>query len=245
MNVEHLYIGDTRNESGSCRRTVEVVVNRLKSVHDFSGNALLDVGCGEGVFTRILGHSYHEVHGIDLQENNLRLFRESVRNQSKYHIYNMSASHMEFHNDTFDTIISIEAFEHILDIQKAASECARVLKSGGNLIITVPNRFFPCENHGVKIGSWEFHGRVPLLPWFPYLHSKFALARVFSQSDLVNLFSKYGLTMMTTAYLWPTFEHGGNPLQPFLKPLFPMMRLLECSPIALFGTSIVVVFRKI
>jgi hypothetical protein len=45
-------------------------------------------------------------------------------------------------------------------------------------------------------------------------------------------------------YAWPTFEHGGNPLQWLIKPTFGLMRKLEQSPVRMFGTSVFVKYVK-
>jgi SAM-dependent methyltransferase len=44
----------------------------------------------------------------------------------------------QFADDSFDTIIAIDVFEHIADDAAAFGECRRVLKDGGCLIISVP-----------------------------------------------------------------------------------------------------------
>ena len=44
-----------------------------------------------------------------------------------------------FPDESFDAVFSIEAFEHIPDTEKAASECCRVLKKGGKIIIIDKN----------------------------------------------------------------------------------------------------------
>jgi SAM-dependent methyltransferase len=204
---------------------------------------MLDVGCGDGTFTMILGHGCSEVHGIDLQEPNLMRFREATKNDGKFFVCNMSASSMTYPNEHFDTIISIETLEHVQDLLGTASEICRVLKFGGELLITVPNRWFPCENHGMRIGNWQ-NGRVPFLTYLPWLHRRFALARVFTVRGLDALFVARGLKRVAVDYLWPTFEHQGNPFQAYLRPFFGLMRKLENSPLRMFGTSIVVRYLK-
>jgi hypothetical protein len=88
--------------------------------------------------------------------------------------------------------------------------------------------------------------RATLLTYLPPLHRKFARARVFKASDLDHLFHPLGLQRTATDYIWPTFEHGGNFLQPILKPLFGAMRKMENAPMPLkmFGTSLVSGFLK-
>lgn len=242
QHQQSLYVGAPR--SAACHRTLEVITAKLFGLSQFFGDSLLDVGCGDGAFTTLLGKRFSKVHGIDVQENHLARFREMVRNDKKFVVSNMSASEMTFENAYFDTIVTIETLEHIPDLPWAAIEIVRVLKPGGELLITVPNRWFPFENHGMRIGKWQGGGRIPLLPYFPPLHRRWSLARVFSVRDLDSLFVYNGLRRMAVDYAWPTFEHGGNRLQRYLKPLFGIMRKMECSPLRMFGSSVIAKYVK-
>ena len=241
QNPRNLFVGAPR--STACGRTLDVITGKLKRQGKFSGERLLDVGCGDGAFTMMLGENFREVYGIDVQEIYLEHFRESVSARSKYCVANMSASAMTFPNGYFDTIVTIETLEHVANLEDAALEICRVLRPGGELLITVPNRWFPFENHGMRLGKWSC-GRVPLLTYWPWLHRRLALARVFTVRDLDSLFVKGGLTRAAVDYAWPTFEHGGNPFQRYLKPLFGLMRTMEDSPFRMFGSSVVVKYSK-
>lgn len=241
---KELFIGAPRN--ASCRRTLKLITDKIKGMATLKGTRLLDVGCGEGSFTEILGRTFPEVYGIDVQPSHLDSFRARVQDQhgKKYAITNMDASAMDFPDCFFDTIVSIETLEHVPNLEGCAKEMARVIKPQGEMILTVPNRWFPFENHGAQIGKWRL-GRVPLLTYWPSLHAKYALARVFTLKDLVRLFGPLGFKIEKVDYAWPTFEHGGNPLQALLRPFFPLMRILEASPLKFFGTSIIAKFIKV
>ena len=239
---QKLYIGSSRD--ASLPKTVQVVTGKLSLLGRFSGERLLDVGCGSGAMTRELGTNFREVYGIDVQEPYLAQFREVVKNDKRFVISNMSASQMTFPADHFDTVVTIETLEHISELTKAADEICRVLMSGGELLITVPNRWFPFENHGIRLRSWTYAGRIPLLTYFPWLHRRWALAQVFTVRDLDSLFAVRGLKRVAVDYMWPTFEHGGNPFQHLLKPAFGLMRKMENSPFRMFGSSVVVRYLK-
>ena len=239
---QSLYIGAPRGAALS--RTVHVISAKLRRIGRLSGDRLLDVGCGDGTFTRELGAKFRQIHGIDVQDNYLEQFRAAVKGDSRFSISNMSASDMEFPNDYFDTVITIETLEHIPNLSAAAAEIFRVLRPGGELLITVPNRWFPFENHGAQFGRWQWGGRVPLLTYWPWLHRRTALARVFKIRDLDSLFTTRGLRQTAVTYAWPTFEHGGNPFQPLLRPLFGLMRKAEESPLRMFGSSVIVQYMK-
>ena len=205
---------------------------------------MLDVGCGDGTLTRFLGKGFREVCGIDVQPHYLARFRDAVRGDDRYQVDQMSASAMQFPDAHFDTIISIETLEHVPELTAAAAEIVRVLRPGGELLITVPNRWFPFETHGIRIGSWQKEGRIPLLTYLPWLHRRWAIARVFTVRDLDSLFVSNGLTRTAVDYAWPTFEHGGNRLQKVLRPLFGFMRTLESSPVRMLGTSVITRYVK-
>jgi SAM-dependent methyltransferase len=227
------------------KKTISVFQTKIRNISNLTGDKLLDVGCGDGSFTIPLADNFKKVVAIDVQQNFLDSFKAKVLGTDKFEILNMSAEKMDFENNTFDAIITIETIEHIPDLQKAASEFYRVLKPGGELIITCPNRLFPFENHGMRIGKREFHTRIPLLTYFPFLHSKYSLARVFTVSSLHKLFVPIGFKKEKIDFIWPTFEHGGNIFTPVLRPLFKVMRLMERSFVRPFGTSILIKYKKV
>ena len=238
-----IFIGAARN--AKLVRTVDVVVRKLAALSEWKGERLLDVGCGCGIFTIKLGQGFSEVWGIDVQERYLAEFQANALEQPKFHITKMSASAMSFEDAYFDSIVTIETLEHVADLPATASELARVLKPGGELVITVPNRWFPCENHGMRVGKLEL-SRAPFLTYFPSLHRRWANARVFRVKDIDNLLVPVGFRRVATDYAWPTFEHGGNSFQPLLKPFFNIMRIMEKSPmwLRMFGTSAIVKYTK-
>lgn len=243
-NIETSNIGPAQpfvgcSRDASCRKTLAVFRDKLKAMSPLTGQRVLDVGCGEGSFTMAMTTDFAEVFAIDVQEPGLARFRERIGGDPKYHIQAMSASAMTFADQFFDAIVSIETLEHIPDLAGAVAEFARVLRPGGECLITVPNRWFPFENHGMKIGGREFARRIPLLPYVPLLHDRLSLARVFTVRTLDRLFLANGFSRVALDYLWPTFEHGGNALQPMLKPLFGLMRKMETTPLRWLGTSIV------
>jgi SAM-dependent methyltransferase len=164
-----------------------------------------------------------------VQESNINAFRSNLASESKYKPLLRSATDMPFPDAHFESIISIETFEHIDDPQKAASECWRVLKPFGEILITVPNRWFPCVNHGGVIFGKRF-GRLPLITYFPAIHDAVSDARVFTVKELNRIFGSVGFQRTAVGWLWPTFEHNGNPIQRYIKGLFPLMRRLGARP---------------
>ncbi len=101
---------------------------------------VLDVCCGMGGPARYLAHNYRcRVTGIDLAESRIdgakKLTAMTGLNQ---HITFEAANalDMPFEGNTFDVLISQEAFCHIPDKDRLVAECRRVLKPGGRMAFT-------------------------------------------------------------------------------------------------------------
>ena len=234
-----LSLGAARSDAQ--RKTTEVVLQGLQRVADLHGGRLLDVGCGNGLFTAHIGERFKEVVGIDIQASNVDAFLEREL-PNKYSVFQMSSANIEFPDGYFDAVMSIETLEHVGEL-KAFGPIDHQCTDGGQLVITVPNRWFPFETHGGVIFGKRF-GRLPLITYIPFLHARFAEARVFTVAALDRLFCSRGFKRERVSYLWPTFEHGGNTFQRYLRWSFPFMRVMERSPLEFFGTSIVVSYRK-
>lgn len=228
---------------------MSVFIAGIRRIAHLSGGRLLDIGCGEGSLTIPLGEDFEEVHGIDVQAANIDGFFARLEGDqiSKYLPHLSSADRLAFPNGYFDAIISIETLEHVDNLAAVTEECVRVLHPGGQLVLTVPNRWFPIEGHGGRLFGIQF-SRLPLVTWFPWLHSRVANARVFTVRALDGLFVPLGMKRVALGYLWPTFEHGGGGmlrlLQKTARPLFGLMRVMEASPLRFFGSSIVARYEK-
>jgi ubiquinone/menaquinone biosynthesis C-methylase UbiE len=161
----------------------------------------------------------------------------------------MSAAQMEFSGEFFSFITSFEVFEHIDDLDAAVREIVRVCRKGGVIAISVPQVWFPIENHGCRIGNRTFEGKVPLLPYIRPLHRKYALARVFSSNEMDDLFLSKGLELLATAYASPQFERASADADSWERRFVFLRSILnrcENIPIlrVLTGVSMLKAYRK-
>jgi len=95
------------------------------------GEALIDIGCGRGVFTEKLTERFNKVAGIDIVKDEI-FTGISHNNRGFYSI--MDANQLGLKSEVFDTIISRYTFHH-LDLKRAASEVKRCLKPGGKFVM--------------------------------------------------------------------------------------------------------------
>ena len=111
---------------------------RQATPHIPRGARVLDVGCGDGGLLRRLGPQAHDSVGIDPNApedadkptNSLRPFR-LIRGRFPY---DLDASMQ------FDAITMLAVFEHFNDVDRprVIDACARLLRPGGRLVMTVP-----------------------------------------------------------------------------------------------------------
>lgn len=100
---------------------------------------ILDVGCGIGGSSRILGKKFPdaEVVGITLSPEQAAraasLASDAGLSNVRFEV--MNALEMTFDPDTFDLVWGCESGEHMPDKKKYVEEMVRVLKPGGKLVV--------------------------------------------------------------------------------------------------------------
>lgn len=97
-----------------------------------SQRLVLDVGSGAGNMAHHLSH-YGHVVGIDYNDRPL-----AVAAQRGLDACQGFGDELPFADGSFDIVALLDTVEHIANELGVLAECARVLKTGGKLIVTVP-----------------------------------------------------------------------------------------------------------
>ncbi len=118
-------------------KRIKVVFDELLT-ENIKGKELLDAGCGTGWFSKKAVERGASVTSMDLGQNLLN--EVSKKCESKKVIG--SIMDMPFEDETFDFAVCSEVIEHVPDPKIAMMELYRVLKPGGVLILTTPNKFW-------------------------------------------------------------------------------------------------------
>lgn len=128
---------DTAMNRYDLERRLGVIEKALRPVADADGPALLlDAGSGTGWFSQRTAALGFEVVALDLGP---RLLRQ-VRAKCDVHCVAGSVLELPFETGRFDAVLSSEVIEHTPDPLAAVHEIARVLRPGGLLVLTCPNR---------------------------------------------------------------------------------------------------------
>ena len=123
------------------RRRSETIVEWIDAK---AGDLTLDCGCGYGFTLRVLTALNHgRFVGLDFQQERLDEIRSRGIGEGHLDLVRGSAMELPFADNTFDHIVCSEVLEHLPDDWAAVRELFRVLKPGGNLVITVPSENFP------------------------------------------------------------------------------------------------------
>jgi SAM-dependent methyltransferase len=203
----------------------------------------LDIGCGDGAYTTRLADGFNRVDAIDIQADRLTLFTERIKGSPAAHritIGEMSATKLDYTDNTFDLVTSIEVLEHVDELDQALREIRRVLKPGGRFAFTTPNRWFPFETHGfIYRGRRYPPSRAPLLTWIGPLHRRLADARTFTAVELRRRLTAAGLRTRSIDYIMPPFDRSSVG-----RRLRPITDLAERTPLRWFGMALVVTAEK-
>lgn len=156
-----------------------------------AGARLLSLGCGVGMDIDLLSAAGFDVYGIDCGNRS----NAWPKRQQRDRLYLANGKHLPFEDQSFDLVYCGCVFPHVgvegdsnivrpdgwQERSRIAHEMTRVLKPGGKVLVSSPNRWFPLD---------LFHGRDcsnPYPRWNPPT-SRFLL----SAGDYRRLFGDAG-----------------------------------------------------
>lgn len=98
---------------------------------------VLDVACGTGEFERLLLADYptQQIVGVDISDKMLVIAEQKCHAYPNVSFQTAPASALPFANDSFDVIVSANAFHYFDNPNAALEEMKRVLKPNGTVVI--------------------------------------------------------------------------------------------------------------
>lgn len=145
-----------QSESAPEATFLKRVDTALKSI-DGTPRRILDYGCGRGTAAGIFNEAGHEVVGVDIAENLIAFARQSVP-EARFELIESECS-LPFPDASFDVCFSSEVIEHLFDVKGFVSEVNRVLRKGGQLLLTTPYHGL-VKNFAIVAFNFEKHFNV-------------------------------------------------------------------------------------
>lgn len=140
-----------------------------------AGKTVLDVACGEGYGSALLSAHAAHVIGVDISEAAIQHARSAYPGE-KLHFEVANCSKLPCTDQSIDVVVSFETIEHIAEHDEFLREIKRVLRPGGLLIMSSPDKRYYSDNRNFNN---DFHVRELYAEQFRDL-----LNRHFAQVDL-------------------------------------------------------------
>jgi SAM-dependent methyltransferase len=194
-----------------------------------AGAQLLDCAAGSGALTLRLQDVGFSMHATDYVAENFRLPHVPFR------ALDLNECFASVFTEQFDGVIAAEIIEHLENPRHFLRECWKLLKPGGEILLTTPNAGSP-----VSKAFLLRHGHAP---WFSerdyqlYGHITPITARMLTQCSRESGFSIELMTSFGDALL----QCRGSPR---LGALARLISLVDMTPQELRGEILVSVLRK-
>ena len=116
-------------------RRHEVVYQRLAD--RCAGRDVLEAGCGEGYGADLLADVARKVIGLDYDESAVAHVKARYPRVEMRH---GNLAELPLADGSVDVVVNFQVIEHLWDQPQFVAECLRVLRPGGVLMMSTPNR---------------------------------------------------------------------------------------------------------
>lgn len=140
----------------------------IQGLNPNPGEKIIDVGCGDAFFLHLLSNLKInlKLYGTDIDSRALFSARKNLKGKNIIFKEADLMKKLPFEKESFDKVIMAEVAEHLPNDVKGLKEVNRVLKKGGLLSMSVPNKNYPLlwdppnwfyerlQNKHIKDGFW-------------------------------------------------------------------------------------------
>jgi SAM-dependent methyltransferase len=173
-------------------RRHEVVYERLAD--RCAGRDVLEAGCGEGYGADLIADVARRVIGLDYDESAVAHVRARY---PRVDIRHGNLAELPLEDGSVDVVVNFQVIEHLWDQGQFVGECYRVLRPGGVLLMSTPNRITFSPGRDTPINP--FHTRELNAAELTELLT----AQGFSLESMLGVFHGAGLAELDA-------RHGGS-----------------------------------
>lgn len=151
-NFEQQYY-KTRNPVSKTKEVIKSHVEEvISSIYPYLKKPLkevsvLDVGSGQGEYSFELAKHVKKVVGVEPYREPYEVsILGNMRSRSKIEFYNVPIEKFRS-KEKFDLVLCLTVIEHMPNAEKSFQQIFKLLKRGGVIYLTAPNRLWPVESH--------------------------------------------------------------------------------------------------
>jgi SAM-dependent methyltransferase len=133
-----------------------------KYIPNFSTKKILEVGCAEGGFVKVLHEKGIKIKGLELEQSRVDIANDKAPELDIIQADITDSAIVEKLNEKYDLIVMRDVIEHIPNRDAAFKNLYNLLNDDGYLFITFPPRFSGFAGH-------QQNGRT-LMKYIPYIH---------------------------------------------------------------------------
>jgi SAM-dependent methyltransferase len=142
-----------------------------------AGGRVLEVGCGYGRnLVALAALPAGLVAGADPAAGELARARERLQalpaaERTRVALVRQEPFRLPLRDGSFDLVVLWQVLEHVLGPgakQRLLTECLRVLRPGGHLLVETPNLWFPVDYHDNKLPFVHWTGAPCLREWITW-----------------------------------------------------------------------------
>jgi ubiquinone/menaquinone biosynthesis C-methylase UbiE len=125
------------------------------------GKAVLDVGCGSGLFFKEVATQADIVASIDISRKLLLKAKEQAKSLDNVFVLQADADHLPFRDGFFGAVFAFTVLQNMPKPPKTLNELKRVVKGDGRVVVTGLKKSFPLtafmdvlDGSGLKLVSF-------------------------------------------------------------------------------------------
>jgi 2-polyprenyl-3-methyl-5-hydroxy-6-metoxy-1,4-benzoquinol methylase len=213
---------------------------QLEQIRPWLGQRVLEVGCGVGGILERLGPR-ERIVGIDVEADILAAAAERFRDrpETSLRVLDLGAlsevERGELEAERFDSIVCINALEHMRDDIAVLQTLEQLLAPGGTLAVLVPAHPSLYGPYDKIDGHWRRYGKAELRTLIGHTGLRLERLHYFNSAGAFGWWLQYRVLKRSV--------HGESQFG-LMNALVPVLRPLEALVKPPFGLSLVAICRR-
>jgi ubiquinone/menaquinone biosynthesis C-methylase UbiE len=149
-------------DSGVYHQRTDIDPVVIKMLGSIKGKKVIEIGCGNGYFSRYLARRGAKVTAFDISPKMIEIAKaeESKNPLGITYIERDAANLRGLKSRSFDRAVANMSLLDVVKIEKAIKETGRVLRPGGKFIFSILHPAFMFDGTWEKIGGIDRYGRI-------------------------------------------------------------------------------------